>query len=80
MKFCYLSFFLQIVLNLPIKTWCFDETEKIHLTDSWAVHIESGNDAIVNDIAEKHGFQNIGQVKCGIYCYNFECRILLCYS
>ena len=58
----YLLFLIQIVLNSPHITWGIDEAEKIHLTDSWAVHIENGNDLVANNIAEKHGFQNIGQV------------------
>lgn len=40
-----------------------EESSKVHFTNSWAVHIENGNDEIASQIAEKHGFFNFGQVR-----------------
>ena len=62
MKLCLFFLFQILVSSLITQLRCADEPEKIHLTDSWAVHIESENDEVANDIAEKHGFLNIGQV------------------
>lgn len=39
-----------------------EELNKVHFTNSWAVHIENGDHKIADEIAEKHGFINYGQV------------------
>ena len=51
-----------LLLVLPLIALRGEEAEKVHFTDSWAVHIEHGSDIVANGIAEKHGFLNIGQV------------------
>lgn len=35
---------------------------EVHFTNSWAVHIENDDFEAVNNIAQKHGFVNQGQV------------------
>eukprot|EP00111_Clytia_hemisphaerica_P007554 TCONS_00021941-protein len=50
------SFYL--IINI-VKTEDFD---KVHMTNSWAVHIENGNNEIADQVAEKHGFSNVGQI------------------
>lgn len=44
-----------------------ESDDEIHFTNSWAVHIDNGDLDAVNDIAQKHGFINQGQV--GTYEY-----------
>ena len=39
-----------------------ESDDDIHFTNSWAVHIENDDIEAVNDIAQKHGFVNQGQV------------------
>lgn len=39
-----------------------ESDDEIHFTNSWAVHIDNGDLDSVNNIAEKHGFINQGQV------------------
>lgn len=39
-----------------------ESDEEIHFTNSWAVHIDNGDLDAVNNIAQKHGFINQGQV------------------
>jgi len=53
-----------------------EELEQVHLTNSWAVHIENGNVGIADQIAQKHGFINIGQVR--IQYVLCSCFIQLC--
>ncbi len=50
---------LSAVLGVP--GW--EETENIHYTNSWAVHLENGDTEVANRIAKRHGFINLGQVK-----------------
>lgn len=63
MKF---SFFLHCFLVHILSKFYFvlaaEDSEKIHFTNSWAVHIENGDDSIANKIADKHGFINFGQI------------------
>lgn len=42
---------------------CTEESDKIHFTNSWAVHIENSSIDVANQLAEKHGFINFGQVR-----------------
>lgn len=44
-----------------------ESDDEIHFTNSWAVHIDNGDLDAVNNIAQKHGFINQGQV--GTYEY-----------
>ena len=39
-----------------------ESDEDVHFTNSWAVHIDHDDIEEVNDIAQKHGFVNQGQV------------------
>ncbi len=39
-----------------------ESDDEIHFTNSWAVHIDNGDLDAVNNIAQKHGFINQGQV------------------
>ena len=51
-----------VLISNIVKATTTEDLDKVHLTNSWAVHIENGNDHIADQIAEKHGFSNIGQV------------------
>ena len=39
-----------------------ESDDEIHFTNSWAVHIDNDDLDAVNNIAQKHGFINQGQV------------------
>ncbi|KAL9969268.1 hypothetical protein ACROYT_G021464 [Oculina patagonica] len=39
-----------------------ESDDEIHFTNSWAVHIDNGDLDAVNNIAQKHGFINQGQI------------------
>ncbi|XP_012557310.1 uncharacterized protein LOC100202203 isoform X1 [Hydra vulgaris] len=53
---------LLVLLRGIIICFCNEDSTKIHFTNSWAVHIEKGNTQIADEIAEKHGFNNLGQI------------------
>ena len=59
MKFEF--YLLSVILNL-YPSYCMEESEKIHFTNSYAVHIDNASGEIVDTIARKHGFRNLGQV------------------
>ena len=47
---------------LGLATTNEESDEEVHFTNSWAVHIDNGDLEAVNNIAQKHGFINQGQV------------------
>ena len=61
-------FILLLIASFQLTTVFAEDLEKVHLTNSWAVHIENGNADIANHIAQKHGFVNIGQVSKQLIC------------
>lgn len=40
-----------------------EESDQIHYTNSWAVHVDHDVLESVNELANKHGFTNLGQVR-----------------
>lgn len=71
---------MQTALVVFFLTWFGKVTtneesdDEIHFTNSWAVHIDNGDLDAVNDIAQKHGFINQGQV--GRYKYTTTLSVL----
>ena len=60
---------LLIFFGCCLLCCCNEDNAKIYFTNSWAVHIEKGDNEIANEIAEKHGFKNVGQVRITISTY-----------
>lgn len=62
MKFTFLCHFIGTLMQILFVN-CTEESDKIHFTNSWAVHIENSSIDVANQLAEKHGFINFGQVR-----------------
>ena len=60
-KGCFFLFLVLLTLNIVARAVEEEEERKNIYTNSWAVEIVGG-DEVANRIAEKHGFNNIGQV------------------
>lgn len=50
-----------IIFSISVDGW--EDSDDIHYTNSWAVHIEDGDAEVASRIAKRHGFINLGQVR-----------------
>lgn len=57
----FLTLLCLVVVCMCVDRW--EDSEDIHYTNSWAVHIEDGDSEVANRIAKRHGFVNLGQVR-----------------
>ena len=62
MKFTFLCHFIGTLMQILFVN-CTEESDNIHFTNSWAVHIENSSIDVANQLAEKHDFINFGQVR-----------------
>ena len=60
-KGCFFLFLVLLTWDIVARAVEEEEERKNIYTNSWAVEI-TGGDEVANRIAEKHGFNNMGQV------------------